>query len=384
MSFTFLTESGNIIDTSANLCAVEIDRVDEHAWHCILGMFEDANLAQTWSYGAARWGGGNLSHILLKRDGEIVAAAQAVIRRVPLVGAGMAYVKCGPLWQRRGKPRDLEMLRQVLRALREFYIRRCGLLLRIFPAPTTEDIGAMRSIFKKEGFERDFSIGTPRTVFMDLSHSLEDLRSSLKPTWRRNLVLAERNNLFIKHGVSDELFDSFVTLYRQMLGRKRIVGVVRIDYFKEMQRTLPEALKMRVMICEHQGEAIAGLVVPYIGNTAQNVLAATGDRGLDLRGSYLLHWRMLEWLKAQGCRWYDLDAVNHAFYPGISQFKMGFAGRLGCEAERVGRFEYCASTPSRLSIRAGEQLRATCRALLRGVNAWRRTETEIRGKDLLQ
>jgi lipid II:glycine glycyltransferase (peptidoglycan interpeptide bridge formation enzyme) len=341
----------------------EIDHVTEHEWNSILQRFDDANLIQTWSYGAVRWGASNLSHVVLKRDGEIVAAAQVIITKVPVMGAGLAYIKMGPVWRLRNTARELATLRHMLSALRQIYAVRRGLLLKVSPPGTEDGTGDIRALFSQEGFTRDLSIGIPRTAFIDLSHSMDDLRSSLKPTWRRNLVLAERNDLRIVEAASDELFDVFVALYKQMLKRKSITGTVDIHHFQQIQKQLPEALKMRVLICEHQGEPVAGLVVPLLGQTAPNLLAATGDRGLELRASYLLHWRMLAWLKKQDYRWYDLDALNHETYPGISQFKLGFAGRLGWEAEYLGRFAYCTNTVSRLSVAIGERLKNTYRAL---------------------
>lgn len=351
----------DMMTPSEGAYVVETDRVGKHAWDNILQNFEDANLMQTWSYGATRWGEDNLSHVLLKRDGEVVAGAQSVIVKLPFLSAGMAYVKWGPLWQLPGRGRNLETFRQMLCALREVYVLQRGLLLRVFPAGTEDGIGTLRSIFKEEGFERDLSIGTPRTAFVDLSYSLEELRSSLKPTWRRNLTLAERSQLTVIHGVTDELLDIFVGLYREMRNRKNMIGQVSIDLYKAIQRDLPDGLKMRVMIGEHQGVPVAGLLVPWLGETAQNHLAATGDKGLHLRASYLLHWRMLEWLKAHGCRWLDLDTLNHQKYPGVSQFKLGFAGRLGREAEYLGQFESCTSAASYLSVKLGERLRTTYR-----------------------
>jgi peptidoglycan pentaglycine glycine transferase (the first glycine) len=340
---------------------VETDGVSKHSWNNVIQYFEDAYLMQTWSYGSTRWGEDNLSHIVLQRDGEVVAAAQSVIMKPPLLGAGMAYVKWGPLWQLRGKPRNVETFRRMLQALREVYVVQRGLLLRVFPAAIEEGIGTLRLIFKEEGFERDLSIGSPRTAFVDLSYSLEELRNSLKPTWRRNLTLAERNQLTVIHGVTDELLDIFVGLYKEMQDRKNLIGQVSVDLYKAIQKDLPDGLKMRIMICEHQGEPVAGIVVPFFGNTAQNLLAATGDKGLHLRASYLLHWRMLEWLKAHDCRWLDLDALNHQKYPGISQFKLGLAGRLGWEAEYPGQFEACTSAVSYLSVKLAEQVRTIYR-----------------------
>jgi lipid II:glycine glycyltransferase (peptidoglycan interpeptide bridge formation enzyme) len=370
MSFAVWNEPRRLVEVSTDGYSVEADSLDKHRWHDIVQEFDDANLMQTWSYGAARWGQDKLSHVVLKRNGEIVAAAQVVVIKVPLLGAGLAYVRCGPLWQNRHSQRSLETLRSMLRTLRHIYEVRGKLLLRIFPAGTEDGSAEIRSTFLKEGFKRNLRIGTPRTAFIDLSHSLEQLRCSLKPTWRRNLVLAERNKLTIKHDTSPELFDVFAKLYAEMLDRKRVTGVLSIAHYQEMQQTLPEKLKIRVMICEHHGEPIAGLAVPYLGNTAQNLLAATGHKGLALRGSYLLHWRMLEWLKAQGCRWYDLDAINHTAYPGISQFKLGFAGTLGWEAEYLGQFESWASLASHVSVTMGERALKTYASVGSVIKDW--------------
>jgi lipid II:glycine glycyltransferase (peptidoglycan interpeptide bridge formation enzyme) len=356
MPFTAFAELASRLDDTAGAFTVQTDRLAKHQWDGVVQRFDDANLMQTWSYGAARWGEDNLRHVLLRKDGEIVAAAQAVIKKVPFASAGLCHIKRGPLWQLRARPRNIEIFRQMLQVLRDIYVVRSGLLLRILPAWSEIGSDVIRLIFADEGFKRDLSIGVPRTALIDLSHSLEELRGSLKPTWRRNLLRAEKNRLTIQHEASDSLFEVFAKLYVEMLDRKRIHGVVDIAHFQQMQRTLAGALKMRVMIAEYQGEPIAGIAVPYLGNTAQNVLAATGDTGLDLRGSYLLQWRMLEWLKAQSCRWYDLDAVNHDVYPGISQFKMGLAGRLGWEVEYPGQFESSMSSFSESAVKVGERL----------------------------
>jgi len=34
---------------------VEVDRVDAAEWSHMLDLFDDANIYQTWSYGAVRW-----------------------------------------------------------------------------------------------------------------------------------------------------------------------------------------------------------------------------------------------------------------------------------------------------------------------------------------
>jgi lipid II:glycine glycyltransferase (peptidoglycan interpeptide bridge formation enzyme) len=352
---TDVIEPSQALTPASDSYAVEVDQVDERGWNDIVQTFDDANLLQTWAYGAVRWGPDSLSHVVLRQNGKIVAAAQAVIRTVPLLGTGIAYLKWGPLWQPGGRVKDPQIMRQMLRELRRIYVDQRGLLLRINPTDTEDGSGALRRLFGEEGFERD-SASRRQTAMIDLSHSLHELRGSLKPTWRRNLVLAERHQMSIVQGTDMALFDVFARLYRRMLPRKDWVAAVSIARFAEIQSALPEPLRMNIMLCEFEGEPVAGLMVPCFGKTALNLLAATAEKGLGLRASYFLQWQMLQRLKQQGCRWYDLDLIDRRGHPGITQFKAGFAGRLGSTPEYLGQFEACRRPVNRVSVKVGARL----------------------------
>ena len=335
----------------------EVDRVDEQQWNRVLEKFDDANLMQTWSYASARWGQGHLSHVVLRENSEIVAAAQVVTHTMPFLGASVSRLRGGPVWQLRNRESDPQILRQMLRALRRIFVNHGGLLLEIFPTGDADRTGAIRPLFEEEGFAFDLSGGVQLTALIDLSHSLEDLRRSLRPTWRRNLVLAERNTFTIQQGSSDELFDAVGKLYVEGLRRRRLTAVVSLSQLKKIQKNLPESQKMKVMLCEYQGEPVSGIAVPCLGDTAQAFLSGTADKGLNLRGSYLLQWRMLKWLKESGYRWYDLDGHSQDLNSGDTQFKLGFAGRFGLQKERFGRFETSNEGVSLAFVRAGLRIR---------------------------
>src|SRR5438128_2526417 len=98
--------------------AVEVDAIQREQWYSVISNFEDCNIYQTWSYESARAKSNEISHLLLRKNETVVAAAQAKILRVPLLGFGVAYVRWGPLWKLRGELSQLDVLRQVLRAMR--------------------------------------------------------------------------------------------------------------------------------------------------------------------------------------------------------------------------------------------------------------------------
>ena len=83
--------------------SIETGNISEAEWNGLLAQFDDATIYQTHAYGAVRWGSDKLSHAVVRRNGEIVGAAQAVIYKVPLIPAGIAYIPWGPLWRKRGE-----------------------------------------------------------------------------------------------------------------------------------------------------------------------------------------------------------------------------------------------------------------------------------------
>ena len=335
-------------------------------WDHILLRFADAGLMQTGSYAAHRWGA-PCRRFVIERAGGPVAAAQAVILRIPFVRAGLAHVKWGPMWRPAGASPNVEDFRQILRLLRSELAERENLLLRIYTPTFAERHPEALAVLLEEGFTRDKEGKPHRTVVLDLRLTLEELRASLKPEWRRNLRRAEQNpRLQVREGTEDELFGAFLSLYGEMQRRKGRPEIIDIGYYRAVQRDLAPEAKLRVMICQHGDVPVAGLAVSVLGDTALNLLAATGDTGLDLRGSYLLHWAMVRQLRSEGVRWYDLFGVNPVTTPGTYQFKTGLAGNLGRQLTYLGEFDYCSNGWSAAAVRTGEKIRAA-NARLRSV-----------------
>src|SRR5580704_11447612 len=110
---------------------VEVDRANATEWSTMLDLFDDANIYQTSAYGAVRWGEKNLSRLVLKRDGEVLGMAQLRIVRPTRLKFGMAYLRWGPLFERRGRPLDPEVASSMAQALKEEYVAKRRLFLRV-------------------------------------------------------------------------------------------------------------------------------------------------------------------------------------------------------------------------------------------------------------
>src|SRR2546425_6309945 len=170
----------------------EVDTVDEQRWCQILQEFDDANIYQTWSYAAVLSGRSNSSHLILRENNNIVAAAQARIAKLSIINVGVAYIRWGPLWRRSATKANLDTFRQAVRALRNEFVWKRGLVLRLLPILFDDDSPCFSAILAEEGFSSVGKESYSRTILMDLVPPLEDLREGMGAMAKRNLKLAER------------------------------------------------------------------------------------------------------------------------------------------------------------------------------------------------
>jgi lipid II:glycine glycyltransferase (peptidoglycan interpeptide bridge formation enzyme) len=337
---------------------VEVDHVTKEEWSELLQSFEDANIYQTWSYGAVRWGEDHLSHLVLKKDEKATSLAQLRIIKLPIIRAGIAYLFWGPVWHVRGEEINLENILQMIKALREEYLVRRRFLLRIIPNEIETNNNKICSILEDEGFRRKATHS--RTFLLDLTPSLEELRKNLTEHWRRNLKKAEKNELKLKEGTGDGLYETVSILFKDMLSRKGFVSGIDINQFRAIQNSLPESIKMRIMVCEFKGNPVSALVCSAMGDTGILLIGATSTNGMNLRGSFLLQWRMIQWLKEIGCRYYDLGGINPGKNTGVYHFKAGFRGR---DVYYIGQFDASESIMSSVPVICGDKLRVTWRKM---------------------
>jgi lipid II:glycine glycyltransferase (peptidoglycan interpeptide bridge formation enzyme) len=340
---------------------VQIDSVGEENWNALIAQFSDATIYQTWGYGAVRRGRENLSHLLLNCGDEVVGCCQVTFRRAGL-GLQIAYVVWGPLWQKRGTDADPAIFQRIIQELKREYAIRRGCLLRVSPnvVGTTKTLG--EEALAEEGFQVAAEVSPYRTLRLDLSPPLEDLRKNLLQKWRNCLNKAERNDLTVTESTDAKSFGVFLALSEEMLRRKQFTPGVNYEEYANIQQALPEELKMRVLVCENNGEPHCATIFSAIGDTGIYLLGATGEKGLGPNGPYLLQWRMIQSLKERGVRWFDLGGIDPAGNPGVYDFKLGIAGKSGSVEETfIGEYHGCftwKTQAARFAMRAGNKLKS--------------------------
>jgi hypothetical protein len=341
----------------------EVDSINEHEWYHLAQRFDDNNIYQTWPYGCVIGGHRNVSHFALRLFGDAVAVAQVRIKSLRVLGIGVAYVQWGPIWRRTGTGADAEIFRQAIRGMRNEYTCKRGLTLRIFPLVFEEDSLPFNAYLAEEGFSPVGTAARGRTILMDLSPSLIEIREGMAAHWKRELKVAEKNNLELMEGSNEELFEQFIDMYREMVSRKKFVEPNDINQFRQIQMRLPEESKMKILLCKSSAGMSAGSIYSVGGNSAIYLFGATSNNGMKSRGSYFLQWKIVEALKKDGVAVYNLNGINPEKNPGTYKFKNDLAGKHGRDVSYVGRYDAHAGQVRQLCIEGIDSARLTLRKL---------------------
>jgi hypothetical protein len=315
--------------------SAEADEIGKTNWHALLSAFDDASFYQTWSYGEKAWGAPDLSHLVLRREGRPVALAQLRVLHVPILRSGIAYLNWGPLW-RPSQDRDHAFhLRNMARALRNEYVERRRLILRIQPKIIdSEENRAVPGLFLEEGYTQ--SPDPARTYLVDLRPSLERIRQNLSRSWKRSLAFAEKQNLIIAEASGPDQYGKILDIYSQMKTRKGFFGNTQIAVLR-VQEDLPDELKLKILLCQQGDATAAALGWSSMGKISMPLIGATGPG----------------WHKASFLLWWN-DQGRQSAGRGIL--------RYGDRASRENRWAFLQTRPGRQG-RSGKPLHRAVRRL---------------------
>ena len=296
--------------------------------------FDDANIYQTWNFAALAQNEKIVKHFAIYSNQNLIGLVNVRIRTAPILNRGIAYILNGPVWQKKNQENNIQILSDILVALRKEFVVKQQLLLRIKPYIFSDKISNFDFI-ENLGFKRVEKIRQYQTLVLYLDKDLDEIRKSFKQKWRNCLNQSERNDLEISEGNDQQLYNDFLEIYNQMMARKKFKENVDPYKMGKMNEALEDEYKMKIFIAYKDKLPVASIVGSAIGNTGIYLLGASNEIGMKNKASYLLQWEMIKWLKRKGCQRYDLGGINLEDNPGVYHFKSGITDQ---EVLRYGYF----------------------------------------------
>lgn len=302
----------------------KISNIDRSRWLDIVQKFDDYNYRQSWDYGilSAKRIGGKCEHIVLRDfEGNIISAAEVRIKKIPVIGGGIAYINGGPMIRRNKNQVNYEILTNTL--LHEYVYKR-KMILRI--APPIE-VGQKKFQFHELMLKKRFHLLSQRmTILIDLSKSLTEIRKNFHQKWRNCLNKSERNDIEVKIGQDEFIFKEFLPLFNEFIEKKKFHINLSGEFYYKCQKVLDIKEKYFIILASYDGKIVSGYVGSILGDTCVYILGASNDLGRKINASYLLQWEAIKLSKEKGCLWYDLGGIDSKNNKGVYTFKKRMRG----------------------------------------------------------
>jgi hypothetical protein len=309
-------------------CRLAISAWTANAWSRLVSGFAGLSLVQSWEYGEAKAESGpwRVERGVFEEGDGVAGAVQALVRRLPLVGGGLAWINRGPLWRRAGGPAAaVGPLLGMVRELKRHYVDGQGLYLRLAPnvaASALADDGLAGS-----GVRATATLGWA-SALVDLEPPVEALREALDQKWRNALNKAERSRVDVAGGDGGAPFEEFLAAHERQAREGRFAGTVTADLLRRLQEKLPEDRKMVALIARHEGRTVGAALIARYGATAEYLAGNVSEEGRRLNAGQLLLWRAATGARERGLRAFDVGGMDPELTPkGIYRFKEGLGGR---------------------------------------------------------
>ena len=234
--------------------------------------------------------------------------------------------------------------------LRQLAIERRAVLLKIDPPVPIEDARSASNL-RAAGFRPVSTSGfggtQPKCVMqLDLDKSEEELLASFKPKWRYNIRLAEKKGVTVRLDCSRSDLPAFYSLLQETCRRDGFL-VRGLSYFEDMWDLLTPPGYMRLALTYFEERPVAAAIVYHFGDKAMYTYGASSNEHRNVMPNHLMQWRLIQWAKREGCKWYDFRGVSPRQQAdgsdrlqGLNRFKEGFSPRF---VEYIGEYDMVLS-----------------------------------------
>ena len=295
-----------------------------------------AHLLQLSAWGEHKAAFGWEYEIVMLTDsaGRITAGALLLFRALPL-RTHMAYLPMGPYIT------DEAQTAALWEAIHACARRHKAAFLKWEPGidPT----------LSQDGFKASpQTIQPPNTILIDIHDDDEAIMARMNQGTRRKIRQSYKKDIHYYQGTLAD-----VAKFNQLMqttGDRNEFGVHDPHYY-ELAYELFMPDYGALILAEHEGDVLAGIMVFAVGDTAWYLYGASSNEKRNLRAAYGVQWEAIQWAKSRGCHYYDMwgipdadEATLEAQFQersdglwGVYGFKRGWGGAV---VRSAGAWDY--------------------------------------------
>jgi peptidoglycan pentaglycine glycine transferase (the first glycine) len=272
------------------------------------------------------WGWGDLKAVhgwvasrlfLTDEDGEVLGAAQVLIRKLPTPFRSLSYIPRGPVVDEANREDLLNLLAD--------YVDRMYHSVALTIEPDCIEYSV------PEGWTKSKNHILPaRTIILDLVKTEAELLNDMVKKTRQYIRKSAAEAITIKMVRSREDLDKCLAIYHETAKRAKF-KLHSDQYYNDVFSKLNDHSPVFAAYVDDQ--PIAFLWLAISADTAFELYGGVNELGQQLRANYALKWHAILKCKEWGLGRYDFGGLIEG---GVSTFKLGWATD---ETELAGTFD---------------------------------------------
>jgi peptidoglycan pentaglycine glycine transferase (the first glycine) len=305
---------------------------DKQQWNDFVAKSPYGSITQTFEWGELSKDVG--SHFLrvgvVDDQNNLCAVMLILVVKVPMLHSAFFYAPRGPIVDDPNSPAMSVLLNFV-----KSEARKLGAFMLKIEAGV--EVGDTRwiSTLERRGFRPSTQFLHIRNEWiLDIRPAEKDILAKMKEKWRYNIRLATRKGVTIREGHGREDLETFYHILQETAERDQFY-IHSVDHFELLMKLYEQDDRFALLLAEHEGKAVAGIILMRIGTWCQYRYGASSGASRSLMPNHLLQWTGMQWAKARGCEYYNFlgipnsleepEAQNDPLW-GVYTFKRGFNG----------------------------------------------------------
>lgn len=275
----------------------------------------DGGLLQSWAWGEFQRALGNQVFRLVDEQTGFIVQAQK-LRAGP---QNILVISRGPV----GENWSDANIKEFTSSIKQFAAaQNCFLVRMDAPADEHQPFPGWKKAYDRQ----------PRhTLIIDTRPSEDELLAAMKPKWRYNIKVAQKNQVTIRRSADPKDATAFAALMNQTTERQHFASY-DAKYFATLLQTLGPANQAELLFAELSGKPIAGLLMCRFASAAYYLHGGSDYEHRAMMAPHLLQWEAIKIAKTNN-QSYDFWGVasnppaneQEKSWAGITRFKQGFA-----------------------------------------------------------
>jgi len=336
------------------------DEPNDPEWDDFLVSVPDGHHEQTsfWGQVRARYGW-EIARYALKKNGSIVAGAQAQVRPIGRFGK-LAYLTYGPCISS-----EEELVVAVCLAELKNFVSGLGVTFAVVGLPY--NAGRLVQPLERSGFFRKPNRMHPHfietTLVLDLTKQPEEILAGMRTSTRRNIRHALKKGITVVEGETKDI-DTFRKLMLALCERRKITpNPPQADFFYHLWKYFNPKGWIKLFIALNGQEPVsAALAFSFGGWFRVWKVGWSGQYG-SLKPNEAMWWEMIQYAQRTGHRHFDFVELDpnqiktmlaakgtESMSENVTSFKLGFGGEI---RSLPGAYCYFPNPIVRMAMRGG-------------------------------